>query len=85
MIDDILKQRQSTHGDYPSVAAVAMEIIGLIDMSQLGNAVLEYSLHQIANKIARILRGDAEHQDHWVDIQGYAKLAQRYLEEKNGK
>ncbi len=83
MIDDILKQRQSTHGDYPSVAVTAMEIIGIIRMHPLDDAVLENTLIQIAGKIARILCGNADHQDHWVDIQGYAKLAQSYLEEKH--
>ena len=33
------------------------------------------ALQMIASKLARIASGDANHQDSWIDIAGYAKLA----------
>ena len=32
------------------------------------------ALEMIAHKIARILSGDADYADNWVDIAGYAQL-----------
>jgi len=34
------------------------------------------ALETIMDKIARILTGDPEYTDNWIDIQGYAKLAE---------
>lgn len=40
------------------------------------------ALEMIAHKIGRVLNGDAEYADSWVDIAGYAKLvADRILKE----
>jgi hypothetical protein len=45
---------------------------------------LEYfqaqSLDATADKIGRILAGNPDFKDHWVDIQGYAALVHRELE-----
>ena len=41
------------------------------------------ALDNIAQKIARIFAGNHNFPDHWIDIQGYAKLAQQEIE-KNG-
>jgi signal-transduction protein with cAMP-binding, CBS, and nucleotidyltransferase domain len=38
------------------------------------------SLEMIAHKIARIINGDADYVDSWVDIAGYAKLVADNLE-----
>ena len=41
------------------------------------------SLEMQAHKIARILNGDPNHADSWVDIAGYARLvADRLLEQE---
>jgi len=38
------------------------------------------ALHMIAHKIGRILNGDPNYADSWVDIAGYAKLVADRLE-----
>lgn len=38
------------------------------------------ALHMIAHKIGRILNGDPDYADSWVDIAGYAKLVADRLE-----
>jgi hypothetical protein len=38
------------------------------------------ALHMIAHKIARILNGDPNYADSWIDIAGYAKLVADRLE-----
>jgi hypothetical protein len=40
------------------------------------------ALEMIAHKIGRILSGDPNHQDHWDDIAGYAKLVSERLQGK---
>lgn len=42
------------------------------------------ALEVIADKIARILNGDPDYVDNWHDIQGYAKLVEDRLENKEG-
>jgi hypothetical protein len=37
------------------------------------------ALDMIQHKVARILNGNANHQDHWVDIAGYAELEHQIL------
>ena len=37
-------------------------------------------LEMIGHKIARVLAGDCNHKDHWMDIGGYAQLVVRELE-----
>jgi hypothetical protein len=38
------------------------------------------ALEMLAHKVARILAGDCNHRDHWMDIGGYAELVVRELE-----
>jgi hypothetical protein len=39
------------------------------------------SLDMIAHKISRILNGDPQHRDSWVDIAGYAQItAERIID-----
>jgi hypothetical protein len=41
------------------------------------------SLDMIAHKIARILNGDPDYDDSWVDIAGYATLVAKQLKEES--
>ncbi|CAB4172042.1 hypothetical protein UFOVP1552_8 [uncultured Caudovirales phage] len=41
------------------------------------------SVHMIQQKIARILSGDPFEPDHWMDIEGYARLVSIELGAKN--
>ena len=43
------------------------------------------ALDMIAHKIGRILSGDPNYHDSWIDICGYAKLVADRLEVSNGK
>ena len=40
------------------------------------------SIHMIIAKLSRILYGNPNHVDHWIDIAGYAKLVSDRLENK---
>ena len=76
-IDTVLAGRKSQNGDYSETAAVAQNIKAAMRASENWQhlpAIHLEALEMIANKLARILNGDMMHPDHWLDIEGYARL-----------
>lgn len=83
---DILEERQETHGEFKDVAPISQTLKIYFRAQSTWDAltfVQQEALDNIAQKIARIFAGNHNFADHWVDIQGYAKLAQQEIE-KNG-
>jgi hypothetical protein len=77
-----LKQRQKTHGDFATHAAISQDLKAVLwkhDFQGLAPDQCE-ALEMIAHKIARILNGNPDHHDHWHDIAGYATLVAERLE-----
>jgi Domain of unknown function (DUF6378) len=72
-----LAERSKTHGDY-IVNAELSQTMKAWFRERPGWAKLrgvqQESLDMIATKISRILSGNPEEIDHWVDIAGYAQL-----------
>ena len=85
-MEDLLKERERTHGCFADVARVAQAIkIACYDPAGTGTGaeltdVQHEALECIATKIARIVCGDSYHLDHWSDIAGYARLVADHLE-----
>jgi hypothetical protein len=83
-IDAILNTRATTYGAFKDVAGLAQEMKNAIRMcnnSELDDDQVE-ALDMIASKIARIVNGDPNHVDSWVDIAGYAQLVADRLQGK---
>lgn len=78
-LDHTLKQRGEEYGDYTNMAQVAQGIKNMMQHFGRNYAMLNYaqreSLDLIATKIARIVCGNPNNLDSWLDIEGYAKLA----------
>lgn len=77
MVDEIIQQRRTTHGPFSQVART--ETLILLAFEDAPNwrklsDVQRSSMRMMAHKMARILCGDPSYEDHWKDIQGYAKL-----------
>ena len=74
-IADTLAERGSRYGEFKRHAEITMALKYTIDRygDQLDDEKTE-ALHMIAHKIGRILNGDPNYVDSWVDIAGYAKL-----------
>jgi len=73
---ELLTERAKTHGDFRDNAAVAQSLkdaMRAANWNELTDVQRE-ALDFIASKIGRILAGDAEFEDHWLDISGYALL-----------
>ena len=84
-VKDTLDQREKQHGDYLKVATVAQSIKDALDWQQGKlSPVQRESLDMIATKMARIVCGDPNIIDHWLDIEGYARLVRKILERENG-
>lgn len=80
--EEILAERAKTHGDFSDHAAVTMAIKGIMERRPQWEKLTECqkeSLHMIAHKIGRIMSGNPNHQDHWDDIAGYAKLVSQRI------
>lgn len=90
-IDKVLAERGSRYGDFSHHAKLAQDLQKVMRSAgekieginwQSLSAVQRQALTVIADKIARILSGDPNYDDNWIDIQGYAKLAQDRLPRK---
>lgn len=73
----LLKEREATHGDFPSKARF-IQAFKLMMRAAEGyddlNPAQREALDMIATKIGRILFGQPDFADHWEDIAGYASL-----------
>ena len=76
----MLKQRGPVHGDYGRQGTLCFIIKELFkSQHQSLSPIQSDSLDMIAVKISRILIGDPDYKDHWVDIAGYATLVAERL------
>ena len=84
-IGNVIKEREITHGDFEMKAIFIQEIMedisGLYVWKDM-SADQKESIHMIIAKLSRILYGNPNHADHWIDIAGYAKLVSDRLENK---
>jgi len=85
-IETILDERGSRYGKFTRHAELTQHLKALI-FAYKDKDELEYdqvqSLEMICDKIARIINGDPNYADNWVDIAGYATLISKRLEEEN--
>lgn len=83
-IEDILSTRAKTHGDFADTARISQDMKRIVQ-SEVGwdklSDVQREVLQMIMTKIARIVSGNPNVKDHWLDISGYAKLAAERIRE----
>lgn len=78
-IDATLKERGTRYGNFLSHATITIELKKVADFwieandKHLAPDQLE-ALDMIFHKVGRILNGDPNYADSWIDIAGYAKL-----------
>ena len=76
-VDAILKERGKQHGDFAVNARVSQDLKKVVRGSLPTNHLTpsqSEAIDMILHKISRIVAGDPNHIDHWVDISGYATL-----------
>lgn len=77
----ILRQREKTHGLFSDVAAVSQKLkdaLRLGPYDELPDSHRE-ALEMICVKMARVVCGDHNEPDHFVDIRGYAELVLNHI------
>lgn len=83
MIDDILQERGSRYGDFAVNSMVSQSIKFAMRNSPNWPSKLtpdkREALELIALKISRILSGDPDYKDNWIDIVGYTELVIKNL------
>jgi len=76
-VADVLKQRGGTHGNFIDTCRTTQDLMAVLyqgtNFGMLSTPQVE-SLHMIAHKMARIVNGNPNFEDHWVDIEGYSAL-----------
>ena len=80
--DQILNDREQTHGLFREVAGYSQAIKQLMRTSRNWNRLdvaQAQALEVVADKVARILCGDPSFPDHWQDGAGYFELVVRDL------
>ena len=77
MIEEVLNQRQTTYGSFTKNAEVSQMMKYFMtqgtNYKQMPMAHRE-ALEMIVHKIARIVNGDPNYIDNWIDICGYSQL-----------
>jgi hypothetical protein len=80
--DPLLQEREKTHGSFCTNARISQHIKDYfrIHGTYPTNTTQREALDMIALKLSRILSGQANFKDHWLDIAGYAKLGSEACE-----
>jgi hypothetical protein len=77
-----LQERGETHGPFVEQASMSQRLKeNMRSHPNWGRLSTEQreALEMIAHKMSRVVCGNADHSDHWLDISGYATLAERSL------
>ena len=80
MIEDILKKRGNNYGTFEDNASTTQAIKEVMQNSKYWAGMSDSkkeALEMVAHKISRIINGNPDYVDSWVDIQGYAKLGEK--------
>jgi len=78
----VLTERGTRYGPFPAHAVITQALKSVMNTQpgwkRLSSSQKE-SLEMVAHKIGRILNGDPNYDDSWVDIAGYAQLVVQEL------
>lgn len=86
-ISQTLAERGSRYGEFKDHAEISQrlkDIVGVF-VAQRGCVLAPdqgEALDMICHKMARIINGDPDYADSWIDIAGYAKLVADRLEKE---
>lgn len=77
-IDNTLTERGARYGKFKNHAEISQKLKQIVWDARTNYAYMgadqAEALEMICHKMARILNGDPDYADSWVDIAGYAKL-----------
>ena len=80
---DILEERAKTHGSFTDVSYMSQVLKGELRTGESWDRMSFQqfeALEMICTKLARIVSGNPDEPDHWLDIEGYARLARESID-----
>ena len=81
-VEEVLEERGKRYGSFYSHAEIAQRLKFIMQQetswNKLGSDQKE-ALEMIQHKVARILNGDPDYDDNWIDIAGYSTLVAERL------
>lgn len=83
-IEELLGERETRYGNFTCFAAISQDLKAVMAVQPNWNLLSteqKEALEMIAHKLARILNGDPNYVDNWVDVAGYATLVVQSLRE----
>jgi hypothetical protein len=88
-VSAILEERGKRYGEFITHAKITQRLKAVAhafaaEQGKTFDADQAEAIDMIFHKLGRILNGDPNYADSWVDIAGYAKLVADRLEQKNG-
>lgn len=81
---ELIQERGTSHGQYSNTARYIQQLKRIVanacvERHRRGQEPLtdqeRESLEMVMHKAGRILSGDSHFEDHWKDIEGYARIA----------
>jgi hypothetical protein len=77
MTKSLLTKRMATHGAIDQ----NFNLVSRLWSEWTGNYISPHdvAMMQLLLKVARIRTGDKQHKDHYLDIKGYAEIAERLV------
>jgi hypothetical protein len=84
--NELLNERETTHGDFLEVSTVAQSIKAAMRQAPNWEVIdprMQEALDMIGNKIGRLLSGNPFFDDHSDDIAGYAELLRKAVKWNN--
>lgn len=85
-VKTILKERGNRYGEFKDNADISQALKNRITHGksyQELDTIHKEALHNILQKIARIVNGDPNYIDNWVDIIGYSQLVLDEIDKQN--
>lgn len=76
-VDTVLAERAQTHGKFLTHADLSQRLAATMRSAPSWSSLppdMREALEMVQHKIARVLNGQPDHLDNWVDICGYAQL-----------
>lgn len=85
-VNEMLAGREARYGSFEGHAKIAQNLKAVMQERSGWDALApdqKEALEMIQHKIARILNGDPNYADNWVDVCGYSQLVVNRLETKD--
>jgi hypothetical protein len=87
-INKILNDRQVNYGDFAERAKISQDIKQIMQNCpnwEILEADQKESLEMVIHKISRILNGNPNYDDNWIDISGYITLVVKRLQKDQNR